>query len=249
MVYVVIFIYVPTTWLLTLPFLLTTYRSNPVKISAWSQCKGSVSPGGFSSLCHVQKLLRNLSMSWGLFKLAGSSWRISSLFRMKFTGLPNDESWYSNCTAFIIARTNLISSLSVSLGKFTVMCLYKSLSTNTAVSTNIAGKTALLCLFCIESNLLINVLIVLFLWAKSSLSFSKLFLSFSIVLCLASLFRLCFVQIWDGLLLNLSKSVLSTHVLSWFDWSLLFRSVGDLLTITWCFPSSLWNLSGKGCMK
>lgn len=236
----------PTTWLLTLPFLLTTYRSKPVRIRAWSQCRGSLSPGGFSSLCHVQKLLRNLSMSCGLFKFTGSSCRISSLLRMKFTGLPKEGSWYISCTAFIIARTNLTNSLSVSFGKLIVICLYKSLSTNTAVSTNIAGETALLCLSVSGNRLWTKLPIVLFLWAKFNLKSSSVTFLLTTV---ASRFLLCLVHVctdWNALVSTLS---LSTQVLLLSPSLVLeFTSSVFLLTMTCGFVSSVWNLSGNGCM-
>lgn len=64
--------YLPTTWLLILPFLPVTNRSRPVSITAWSQCKGSESSGGFSVCCHLQKSLRNRSISLDLVKPSGS---------------------------------------------------------------------------------------------------------------------------------------------------------------------------------
>lgn len=232
--------YLPTTWLLTFPFLLTTYRSNPVKMSAWSQCNGSLSPGGFSSLCHVQKLLKNRSISCGLFKLAGSSCKISSLLSIKFTGLPREGSWYINCTALIIARTNLTNSLSVSLGKLTVICLYKSLSTNTAVSTNTAGSTALRCLFTPFDSFCIKSVKVLFLCAKLTLNPSKLLFT---SLTGSSRFLLCLDHVLAGCGSSGIIFSLSIHVSSSLTGSVCF------LTITCAFAWSSWNLSGSGCIK
>lgn len=90
--------YSPTTWLLTLPFLPVTNRSRPVKITAWSQCRGSESWGGFSVCCHLQKSLRNRSISLDLDNPSGSVCRISSLFSMKLIWRPSEGSWYNKST-------------------------------------------------------------------------------------------------------------------------------------------------------
>lgn len=151
-------------------------------------------------------------MSWGRFKFAGSSCKISSLFRMKLTGLPRDGSWYISCTAFIIASTNLTSSLSVSLGKFVVICLYRSLSTNTAVSTKTAGSIPRFCLTLFTPSFSITAPIVLFLCAMFSLKSSNFGLETS-----ACRFLLCLVQLFTGsgssLISCFSIQVLASFVL------------------------------------
>lgn len=62
----------------------------------------------------------------------------------------------------------------MSFGKFVVICLYRSLSTKTAVSTKTAGRVPRFCLVLLTANFSMNASIVLFLCAMFSLKSSNL---------------------------------------------------------------------------